>query len=86
MDVKKSKGKMVAGVVSAVIAVLAISVLLPVVSTMLGSADDVEQDLAVNSTLSGHLSGAGKKDYYKIVVRFWHETHGENRWTKQWKC
>jgi|GEM_PF-1025415 len=68
MSVKKRKGRMVAGVAGAVIAVLAISVLLPVVSTMLGSADDVEQDLAINSTLSGHLSGAGKKDYYKIVV------------------
>jgi len=68
MEVKKRKGRMVAGVASAVIAVLAISMLLPVVSTMLGSADDVEQDLAINSTLSGHLSGAGKKDYYKIVV------------------
>ena len=68
MAVKKSKGRMAAGVMSAVIALLAISVLLPVVSTMTGSADDVEKDLAVNSMLSGHLSGAGKKDYYKIVA------------------
>ncbi|MEM3888438.1 MAG: pre-peptidase C-terminal domain-containing protein, partial [Thermoplasmata archaeon] len=39
-----------------------------IVSVRMGSADDVETDLAINSTLSGNLSGAGKKDYYKIVV------------------
>jgi len=68
MEVKKRKGKMVAGVVSALIAVLTISMLLPVVSTTLGSADNADRELGVNSSLSGHLSGAGKMDYYKIVV------------------
>ncbi|MEM3493214.1 MAG: pre-peptidase C-terminal domain-containing protein, partial [Thermoplasmata archaeon] len=68
MEPRKRKTKMVAGVAGAVIAMLAISMLISVVSVRMGSADDVERELDVNSTLSGSLSGAGKKDYYKIVV------------------
>ncbi|MEM3888465.1 MAG: hypothetical protein QXO11_08560, partial [Thermoplasmata archaeon] len=64
MEPKKRKGRMVAGVASAVIAMLIISMLFTIVSVRMGSADDVETDLAINSTLSGNLSGAGKKDYY----------------------
>ncbi|MEM3513468.1 MAG: hypothetical protein QXH13_04765, partial [Thermoplasmata archaeon] len=68
MEPRKRKGRMVAGVAGAVIAMLAISMLFSVVSVRIGSADDVDTDLALNTTLSGSLSGAGKKDYYKIVV------------------
>ncbi|MEM3413794.1 MAG: hypothetical protein QXE27_07625, partial [Thermoplasmata archaeon] len=60
MEPKKRKGRMVAGVASAVIAMLIISMLFTIVSVRMGSADDVETDLAINSTLSGNLSGAGK--------------------------
>ncbi|MCX8174333.1 MAG: PPC domain-containing protein [Thermoplasmata archaeon] len=33
-----------------------------------GYADDVERDLAPGSSIGGNLSGAGKKDYYKVEV------------------
>ncbi|MEM3492726.1 MAG: pre-peptidase C-terminal domain-containing protein [Thermoplasmata archaeon] len=68
MEARKRKGRMVAGVAGAVIAMLAISMLFSVVNVRIGSADDVDTDLALNTTMSGSLSGAGKKDYYKIVV------------------
>lgn len=33
-----------------------------------GSADGVEKDLIVGNSITGNLSGAGKKDYYRVEV------------------
>ncbi|MCX8173933.1 MAG: pre-peptidase C-terminal domain-containing protein [Thermoplasmata archaeon] len=68
MEPKKRKGRMVAGVAGGVIAMLVIGMLMSIVSVRMGSADGVETDLGVNASLSGNLSGAGKKDYYRITV------------------
>ncbi|MEM3567452.1 MAG: hypothetical protein QXS83_02660, partial [Thermoplasmata archaeon] len=62
---EKGKRKTAVGLISVL---LFLSLFLPVLINWLGSADDVDTDLALNTTMSGSLSGAGKKDYYKIVV------------------
>ncbi|MEM3395731.1 MAG: pre-peptidase C-terminal domain-containing protein [Thermoplasmata archaeon] len=55
-------------ILAVLLGIACVSIAVSAVMFQNSAADDVERDLVPGSSLSGSLSGAGKKDYYRVEV------------------